>query len=253
MLKEFVIALAASFVIASPLFAMAKEGCGGECTSCHTLTQQDATDLLKKVDVTVKSVKQAPSRGLFELLVEKEGRQGVIFIDYGKKHLIQGAMVNLESLQPVAAHMQDIQQPKQITSLDVKTIPVSNAITIGNPRASKHLYVFTDPDCPYCRKAHLELKKLAKIAPDVAIDIMLFPLQMHPDAYGKSRAILESRSLDVLDKAFEGKEVPSPPRRAVKKPSMRTSLSPPLMAFPEHRHWSCPTAGSKWVSVMRKP
>jgi thiol:disulfide interchange protein DsbC len=217
MLRESIIALAASLVIASSSFAMAKEGCGGECASCHKLTQQDAADLLRKIGGTVKSVKQSPARGLFELLVEKDGRQGVIFMDYGRKHLIQGAVFDLATLQPVAAHAQDLPQPKQVTSLDVKTIPLANAVTIGNPKGNKHIYVFTDPDCPYCRKAHSELKKLAKIAPDVAIHIMLYPLAMHPAAYGKSRAILEGKSRDILDKAFEGKEVPSPVQESSKK------------------------------------
>jgi thiol:disulfide interchange protein DsbC len=192
---------------------------GKECASCHTLTQQEATDLLKQkqVDVTVKSVKQSPAPGLFELLVAQNNRQGVLFVDYGKKHIIQGTVIDMATMQPVAAHMQELSQQEEIAPLDVRTIPVANALTIGNPKGSKRMYIFTDPDCPYCRKAHAELKKLAAMDPDVAITIMLMPLQMHPAAYDKSRAILESGSLKVLDKAFEGKELPKPAKTSSKK------------------------------------
>ena len=196
---------------------MAKEGCGGECASCHTLTPQEATGLLKKIGGTVTSVRQSPARGLFELLVEKDAQKGVIYMDYGKKYLIQGVVVDLEKLEQVIAHKNELPQPKQVTSVDVKTIPVNHAIVMGNPKGSKKLYVFTDPDCPYCRKGHVELKKLAKIAPDVAIHIMLFPLPMHPAAYDKSRTVLETKSLDLLDKAFDGKEVPAPTKESSKK------------------------------------
>lgn len=217
MLKELCIAVAVTTIIASSSFAMAKEGCGGECASCHTLTPGEATGLLKKIGGTVKSVRQSPARGLFELFVEKDGQKGVIFMDYGKKHLIQGIVVDLEKLEQVIAHKNELSQPKQVTSVDVKTIPANLAVVMGNPKGSKKLYVFTDPDCPYCRKGHAELKKLASIDPDVAIHIMLFPLPMHPGAYGKARTVIETKNLDLLDRAFEGKDIPAPKHENSKK------------------------------------
>ena len=217
MLKELLIALFVSLIVTSASFAMAKEGCGGVCAGCHSITEKEATDILKKIGATVTSVKQSPAKGLFELLVEREGQKGVILMDYGKKHLIQGMVVDIETLQPASAHQQNIPQPKQQTSVDVATIPVKNAVIMGNPNGSKKIYVFTDPDCPYCRKGHIELKKLAKIAPDVAIYVMLYPLAMHPAAYDKSRTVFETMSLDLLDKAFEGKDVPKPTKESSKK------------------------------------
>ncbi|MDD2852805.1 MAG: DsbC family protein [Desulfuromonadaceae bacterium] len=217
MLKSLLICLFVSLIVSSPSFAMAKEGCGGVCSSCHSLTEKEATELLKKTGVTVASVKHSPARGLFELLVEKEGQKGILLLDYGKKHLIQGMVVDLEKLEPVSSHEQKATQPKQKTSADVTTIPAQHAVVMGNPKGAKKLYVFTDPDCPYCRKGHVELQKLAKIAPDVAIHIMLFPLPMHPAAYDKSRTVLETKDLDLLDKAFEGKDIPKPTKESSKK------------------------------------
>ena len=217
MFKHVILALTITLLAVSTVFAMENKNCGGECTSCHSLTEKDANELLKKTGINVKSVKQAPAKGLFELLVEKDSKQGVIFIDYGKKHLLQGMIVNLESLQPVSAHAQELQQPKQVTTVDISKIPVENAVVMGNPKGPKKLYVFTDPDCPYCKKGHLELKKLASIAPDVAIHVMLFPLPMHPGAYDKSRTVLETKSLELMDKAFDGRDVPKPTKESSKK------------------------------------
>jgi thiol:disulfide interchange protein DsbC len=210
MFKEILVALVVTITLASPSFAMAKDGCGGDCMICHKLTEKEAGELLKSTGITVKSVKPSPANGLFEILLEKEGKQGVLFMDYGKKHIIQGMMVSLPDLKPVAAHMQDMPQPKQVTSIDTKTIPVENAIVIGNPKGTKKLYVFTDPDCPYCRKFHAELKQLEKTAPDVAIHVILFPLSMHPAAYDKARVIVARKDRKLLDDGFEGKELPKP-------------------------------------------
>lgn len=217
MFKELVVAAFVSIIVASPSFAMAKEGCGGVCASCHTLTEKDATELINKTGATVTSVKQSPAKGLFEMLVEKDGQKGILLMDYGKKHLIQGMVVDLDKLTPVSAHQLGTPEQKQPTKLDVATIPTGNAVIIGNPKGSKNLYVFTDPDCPYCRKGHVELKKLAKIAPDVAIHIMLFPLPMHPGALDKARTVIETMNLEMLDRAFEGKDVPKPTKDSSKK------------------------------------
>jgi len=201
----------------SPAFAMDKEGHGNDCTLCHSLSIKEASELLKATGGTVKSIKYAPVKGMYELLVEKDGKQGLIYIDFEKKRLMQGFIIDLATLQPVAAHTkQDMPQQKQPASLDVKTIPLENSIVMGNPKGSKKLYVFTDPDCPYCRKFHAELQTLAKTSPDVAIYIIPFPLPMHPGAYDKARAILEAKSRDVLDNAFAGNEIPKPAQDASK-------------------------------------
>ncbi len=210
MFNKLLTALAVATIIVSPSFVLAAEVHGTDCASCHKLSEKDANELLKKIGVTVKSVKQAPVKGFFELLVEKDGKKGLIFIDYAKKDLVQGAIFNLETLQPVSAHPLDQFQPKQVTSIDPKTIPVQNSVVIGNPKGIQKIYVFTDPDCPYCRKMHVELLKLEKIDPNVAIYVMLYPLAMHPQSFDKARTILETQSPDLLNKAFEGKEIPKP-------------------------------------------
>ena len=217
MSKKLLFSLAIVSIVILPTYALSMTGHGGECASCHMLSEKEATELIKKTGLTVASVKQSSAKGFFELLVEKSGQKGVIFMDYAKKHLIQGMVFDLEKLEPTTAHKLDLQQPKQQTSLDVKTIPDGGALIMGNPKGSKKLYVFTDPDCPYCRKGHEELKKLVKIAPDVAVHVVLYPLPMHPGAYDKARAILEAQSQEMLDKAFEGKEVPKPAQESSKK------------------------------------
>lgn len=216
MLKKLLIALAVSAAIAAPSLAAAAEKHSGDCASCHTITEKEATELLKKTGITVKSVKQAQAKGFFELLAERGGQKALLYLDYAKKNVLQGVVISLETMQPVSSHPREQFQPQQVTSVDPKTIPVDNAIVIGNPKGAKKLYVFTDPDCPYCRQFHLELRKLEKIAPEVAIYIIPFPLPMHPGAYDKARALLETKSQELLDKAFDGKEVPKPTTDASK-------------------------------------
>lgn len=63
-------------------------------------------------------------------------------------------------------------------------INFSKAIQIGS--GSKTVVEFTDPDCPFCRKA----SKYFEGRPDVTRYVFFKPLAMHPRAKEKARFIL---------------------------------------------------------------
>ncbi len=54
------------------------------------------------------------------------------------------------------------------------------------------------------------MKKVITERKDIAFYIILYPLAMHKDAYGKAKAIFCEKSLDLLDAAFEKKPLPKP-------------------------------------------
>ncbi|MBC8018967.1 MAG: DsbC family protein [Verrucomicrobia bacterium] len=183
---------------------------GQDCTKCHSLSSEKATELLRPLDVTVHSIKLAPIQGMFEVLVKRADQQGIIYVDYAKKHIMQGVVVKVATMEAISAHVIEPPQLQKKTVFDHKQIPIQHSIVMGNPNAIKKLFVFTDPDCPYCRNLHGELVKLEKLAPDLAIHIMLYPLPMHPQAYDKARLLVSTKDKDQLNKAFDGKEIPKP-------------------------------------------
>lgn len=54
------------------------------------------------------------------------------------------------------------------------------------------------------------MKKVIKERKDIAFYIILFPLPMHKEAYGKAKAIICAQSLELLEAAFENKPLPAP-------------------------------------------
>jgi thiol:disulfide interchange protein DsbC len=214
-LKSTTIALLALAIgFAAPAFAMSTgAGCGGDCASCHSITLQEANVLLKNVG-SVQSVKPAAVRGLYELSIERGGKTGVAYLDYGKKHIIAGQVFEVASLKVVEAPA----AVKRIEHVDPATLQTEHALLMGNPKGKKRLFVFTDPECPFCAKMHDELKKLVALEPDLAVYVKLFPLKMHPHAYDKARMILGERSLKLLEKSFAGEALAAPGPRHPKKP-----------------------------------
>lgn len=198
---------------ASAAFAM--DGCGaGPCASCHSLSLKEANELLHDVG-EVKKVEPAPVKGLWRLELARDGRQGVVFMDFGKKNLIAGTVFPLAPKNEVGKPMG---ADSKVARVDVASIPVDNSIVMGNPSGKKRLFVFTDPDCPFCGKMHGELKKLVALEPDLAVYIKLFPLKMHPGAYDKARVILGRKSLELLEKSFSGQKLPASGEKDPAKP-----------------------------------
>jgi len=207
--------LALAFAVPSA-FAMSGEGCGGDCASCHTLSLKEAKVILKEMG-EVTSVKPAPVRGLYEITLVKAKERTTMhaYLDYGKKHLIGGQIYDLSSHQVVGATA--VQAKPQPDRLDPAGLKSEGSIVMGNPQGKKKLFVFTDPECPYCAKMHLELQKVVALEPDLAIYIKMYPLKMHPHAYDKARVILGGRSLGLLEKSFAGGELPAPGARDSKQ------------------------------------
>jgi thiol:disulfide interchange protein DsbC len=212
--KRFILAVALLMSAAVPAFAMSAQGCGGECSSCHAITVQEANGILKDVG-KVQSIKPAAIRGLYEVTLERDGKTGVAYLDYGKKHLIGGQIYDLASRQVVGAAAAT-KAPAE--KLDPAKLSTEHSLVMGNAKGKKRLFVFTDPECPFCSKMHAELHKLTALEPDLAIYVKLFPLKMHPKAYDKARVILGRNSLKLLEDSYAGKALPAPGPKDAKKP-----------------------------------
>jgi thiol:disulfide interchange protein DsbC len=92
--------------------------------------------------------------------------------------------------------------------VDFSKIPLDQALVMGDVLAPQKVVVFTDPDSPYCQELHKEMEKVLQERKDIAFYIILYPLRFHKDAYWKSKSILCSKSLKMLEDAYAGKEIP---------------------------------------------
>lgn len=176
---------------------MGPPGCGKDCASCHSLTKEEASKLLK---LEVDNVSQAAAKGLWEVTGKQNGKTVKVHVDYGKKYAIV-----IQAFIPI----EKIGKPPEMKKLDVKSIPLADSLIVGDPDAKNKLIVFSDPDCPYCRKLHTEMKDIVKKRKDISFYVKLFPLiKIHPQSYEKSKAVQCKNSVKLLDDAFEGKDVP---------------------------------------------
>lgn len=225
MKKLLVFAVAACLLLAAngAVLAFTADGCGvGACASCHSLDQKEAGKILGGLVDKVNKVEFAEIPGMWLVEVEKGPNKLPVYIDFSKKYVLSGSVIRL-------ADKGDVTQERfaRMNKVDVGRIPLGDALLLGKPGARTKVIVFTDPECPFCKQLHLELKEVVRRDPDIAFLIKLYPLQMHPNAYGTAKSIVCARSLEFLELSFAGKPVP-PATCTTKVVDQTLALAPEL-------------------------
>ena len=142
-------------------------------------------EFLKKYpQAKVESITKTPYLGLYEMLVDGE----VLYTDSDFTYLIAGSLIETKTRINLTDARQREIEDKKLKSLafPFEQLPFDLAIKKVKGDGSRKVAVFSDPDCPFCRKLEKDIEKLT----DVTIYIFLFPIeQLHPKAPEMSRAI----------------------------------------------------------------
>lgn len=199
-------------MLSNPVWGFMPEGCGaGTCQDCHSLEQSEAETLLADGVDKVLSVEFSEMPGVWRVDVEKAGNRFPLYLDFSKKYVVAGNIIRLEdktNITLAAAEKTAAEQQKKTDKLDISKIPLDDALLLGDPMAEHKAIVFTDPLCPYCERLHGEMHRAIKMDPNVAFYIKLFPLKMHPEAYGLSKTLVCKKEVSLLDQIFAGARPP---------------------------------------------
>jgi thiol:disulfide interchange protein DsbC len=128
----------------------------------------------------IGSITKAPVNGLFEVIANGEQGPLVIYSDDKGEYVLVGDLLNVQSKRNLTRERMD-----KLTEVKWDSLPLGNAIKVVKGDGSRKLAVFSDPDCPYCKKAEAEFNKLD----NVTIYTFAYPLPMHPDAARKSKLV----------------------------------------------------------------
>ncbi|MDD2934451.1 MAG: DsbC family protein [Methylotenera sp.] len=149
-----------------------------------TLAIADEASVKKAVEAAypkfkVEKVTKTPYAGLYEVFM---GGQ-IIYTDEKLTFLIaEGRLVDPKTKKDITGERLD-----ELTKIDFASLPLEQAIKVVKGNGSRKLVVFSDVDCPYCKR--LERNEIANIT-DVTVYTFLYPIeQLHPDAANKSKLI----------------------------------------------------------------
>lgn len=153
-------------------------------SSLTSLAIADEASVKKAVEAAypkfkVESVTKTPYAGLYEVFM---GGQ-IVYTDEKMSFLIaEGRLVDPKTKKDITG-----ERMEELTKIDFSSLPLEQAIKVVKGNGSRKLVVFSDVDCPYCKR--LEQNELINIT-DVTVYTFLYPIeQLHPDAAAKSKLI----------------------------------------------------------------
>lgn len=178
-----------------------------DCMECHALTIEGAKKILGQGADNVVAVLPGPIPGLWEVDVQKGGQTFPVYLDYSGRYLFNGQIIRMSDRKNLTG-----ERYTDLNRVDVSTISLADAIVIGNPGAKYQVIVFDDPDCPWCRKLHGEIRQIVARDPEVSFHILVYARNNNPQTVKKALSIVcgKKDGARLLDDAFAGKPLPDP-------------------------------------------
>lgn len=125
----------------------------------------------------VSSVKKTPYSGLYEVYLDGQ----LVYVDSRAKYVFSGDVIDLKTRRNLTQA-----RLNQLQAIDWNSLPLNNAIKMVKGNGARKLAVFSDIDCPYCRKFEAELAKVDNIT----VYTFLYPIEgLHPRAVQTSKQI----------------------------------------------------------------
>ncbi len=115
---------------------------------------------------TIDSLKKTPYFGLYEVVVGDE----LFYTDDKANYFFFGHMIDTKTRTSMTnERMQEIKAARRVP---LDSLPLQSAIKIVKGDGKRHVAIFTDPNCPYCKKLEQELLDVT----NVTIYTLLYPV-----------------------------------------------------------------------------
>ena len=114
----------------------------------------------------IESLKKTPYLGLYEVVVGG----GLFYTDEKASYFFSGHVVDPKTGQSLTDGR--LQQVKEARRVNIDSLPLELAIKAIRGNGKRRVAVFSDPNCPYCKRLETELTKIT----DVTVYTLLYPV-----------------------------------------------------------------------------
>ncbi len=166
-MKKTVVFFISMLLFAAPLFAAES-----------LLDRVKGMEIVKSLLPQTEVLEARDIGELIEVVIkDPNGAKQICYITPdGTKLIVGGAVISKDKVNLTQ------QRFEEVNRVDVSKLPLDDAIVIKKGSGAKKLIMFTDVDCPFCRKAYEWLKSQT----GYTLYLFFSPLDMHPNSPGKT-------------------------------------------------------------------
>jgi thiol:disulfide interchange protein DsbC len=131
-------------------------------------------------DLVIEDITPTPVPGLFEVIHSR----GVLYVSEDGRYALSGRLLDLDLRENLTERASSKRRLRELSE-----VPENQLIVFPATDATKHvLTTFTDIDCPYCRKMHLEMDQMNALG--ITVRYLLYPRAgMQSESYTKAVSV----------------------------------------------------------------
>lgn len=132
-----------------------------------------------KFRTSVDSIEKAPWADLYEVVVRSPDGPRIFYVDAAGSVIIAGEVIDAKSGRSITEERQ-----RKLGAIKWSSLPFDSAITTVRSSGRRKVAVFSDPNCPYCKRFEQDLAKLD----DITVHIFLYPV-IKPESMIQTKAV----------------------------------------------------------------
>ena len=132
----------------------------------------------------LESVRKMPFGDLYEVVVRGPDGPQVHYVDSGATVILVGPAIDAKSGRNLTED-----RVRQLTAVKWGSLPFDSAITTVRGSGRRKIAIFSDPNCPFCKKFEKDLAKFD----DITVHIFLYPV-IKPESVTQTKAVWCSKN-----------------------------------------------------------
>jgi len=127
----------------------------------------------------IEAVSPVQGTALFEVVIRTADGPRIYYVDERAQVVVAGEMFDAKTGKNLTA-----ERIQRLNAVDWNSLPFEWAVTTTRGNGRRKIAVFSDPNCPYCKRFEEDLAKLD----DITVHILLYPV-IKPESVAQTKSV----------------------------------------------------------------
>lgn len=118
-------------------------------------------------EARIETIARVPASSLYEVTVRGPNGPQLFYVDERARVIVVGQVLDGRTGRNLTE-----ERLRKLNAIEWSSLPFADAITTRHGTGRRKIAVFSDPNCPYCKRFEKDLAKLG----DITVHIFLYPV-----------------------------------------------------------------------------